>query len=161
MPASYKTKAVVNLEASLVYPLANHHLALWVPGRAPRKCVISELYDTALRYLYLTDGKQLPGKEILHTYFLDVVALMRMLPRSNGTVRDFAWRILKIIPQQYSTIFLACDSYKDNSIKNVERIGRDSGLKYLLKSPDMIMLSEFSIYMKNGENKTTLLNLIK
>ena len=84
-----------------------------------------------------------------------------MLPRSNETVRDLAWRILKIIPQQYRTIFLACDSYKGNSIKNVERIGRDSGLKYLLKSPDMIMLSEFSIYVKNGENKTTLLNLIK
>ena len=80
---------------------------------------------------------------------------MRVLPRNNGTVRDFAWRILKSIPQQYSTIFLACHSYKDNSIKNLERIGWASGLKYLLKSPDMILPSEFSIFMKNGENKTT------
>ena len=64
---------------------------------------------------------------------------MRVLPRNDGTVRDFAWRIFKSIPQQYSTIFLACDSYEDHSIKNVERIGRGSGLKYLLKSPDMIM----------------------
>ena len=86
---------------------------------------------------------------------------MQVLPRNNGTVRDFAWRILKSIPQQYSTTFFACDSYKDNSIKNVEKIGRGSGLKYLSKSPDMIMPSEFSIFMKNGENKTTLLNLIE
>ena len=88
------------------------------------------------------------------------MALLRVLPRNNGTVRDFAWRTLKNMPQQYSTI-LACDSNKDNSIKNVERIRRGSGLKYLLKSPDMIMPSEFSIFMKNGENKTTLLNLIE
>ena len=51
--------------------------------------------------------------------------------------------------------------YKDNSITNLERIGRVSGLKYLLKSPDMIKPSEFSIFMKNEENKTTLLNLIE
>ena len=86
---------------------------------------------------------------------------MRVLPRNNGTVRDFAWRILKSIPQQYSTTFFACDSYKDNSMKNAEKIGWGSGLKYLLKSLDMIMPSQFSIFMKNGENKTTLLNLIE
>ena len=83
------------------------------------------------------------------------------MPRNNETVRDFAWIIFESIPQQCNTIFFACDSYKDNSIKNVEKIGRGSGLKYLSKSPDMIMPSEFSIFMKNGENKTTLLNLIE
>ena len=84
-----------------------------------------------------------------------------MLPRNNGTGRDIAWRILENIPQQCSTMFLACDSYKDSSIKNLERIGRGTSFKYLLKSPDMIMPSEFSMFMKNGENKTTHLNLIE
>ena len=122
MSTSCKTKAAVNLKASLVYPLANHPPALFVPGGAPRKCIKSKLYNPALKDLYLTDGKQLPGKETLHTYFLDVIALMRVLPWNNGTVWDFVWRILKSIPQQCSTVFLACDSYKGNSIKNVERI---------------------------------------
>ena len=72
MSTLYKTKAAVNLEASLVYPLANHPPVLCVPGGAPRKCVKSKLCDAALKDLYLTDGKQLPGKETLHTYFLDV-----------------------------------------------------------------------------------------
>ena len=124
---SYKTKVAIDLEASLVYPLANHSPALFVPGGAPRKCVKGTLYDAALKDLYLTDDKQLPAKETLHIYFLDLIAIMEVLPRNNGTVRDFAWRILKSIPQQYSTIFLACDSYKDNSIKNEERIGQGSG----------------------------------
>ena len=80
MSTSCKTKAAVNLKASLVYPLANHPPALFVPGGAPRKCIKSKLYNPALKDLYLTDGKQLPGKETLHTYFLDVIALMRVLP---------------------------------------------------------------------------------
>ena len=72
MSTSYKTKAAVNSGASLVYPLANHPPAICVRGGAPRKCVKSKLYDAALKDLYLTDGKQLPGKETLHTYFLDM-----------------------------------------------------------------------------------------
>ena len=38
LKVKYKTKAAVNLGASLLYPLANHPLALCVPGGAPRKC---------------------------------------------------------------------------------------------------------------------------
>ena len=38
---------------------------------------------------------------------------------------------------------------------------RASGFKYLLQSPDMIMPSEISIFMSNGENKVTLLNLME
>ena len=112
---SHKTKIAVNLEALMVYPLANHPLELCVPGGAPRKCV--NVYDGVLKDLYLTDGKLVPGKETLHEYFLDALALMQVLPRNNVTGRDFAWRIFKSIPQQYSTIFLACDWYKDKSIK--------------------------------------------
>ena len=62
---------------------------------------------------------------------------MQVLPRDNETVKDFAKKILRSISQQYSTTFLACDSYKTKNIKNIERIGRSSGLKYLLKVPDM------------------------
>ena len=82
MLTSYKTKAAVNLEALLVYPLANHPPALCVPGGPTRKCVKSKLYDAALKDLYLNDGKQSPGKETLHTYFLDVIALMQVLPQN-------------------------------------------------------------------------------
>ena len=53
MSTSCKTKAVVNLEALLVYPHANHPHALCVPGGAPRKCVKSKLYDATLKNLYL------------------------------------------------------------------------------------------------------------
>ena len=158
LSTSHKTKSGVDLEASLIYPLANHPPALCVPGGIARKYVKSKLFDAALKDLGLIDIKQLPGKEILHTYFLDVIALMRVLPRNNKTVKEFAGRILKSITQQYSIIFLVCDSYKDHSIKNKERLERGTGMKYVLKSPGMQMPSDFSAFMKNGGNKTILLN---
>ena len=34
-------------------------------------------------------------------------------------------------------------------------------MKYVLKSPGMQMPSDFSTFVKNGENKTILLNLIE
>ena len=56
MSTSYKPKAAVNLEASLVYPLANHPPALCVPGGAPRKCAKSKLYDAALKDLMMANN---------------------------------------------------------------------------------------------------------
>ena len=58
------------------------------------------------------------------------------------------------------TIFLVCDFYKTNSIKAVERDSRGSGAKYALNKPDMKLPSDFTAFMKNGENKTRLLQLI-
>ena len=94
-----------------------------------------------------------------------------ILPRCNGTNAGVVlkkWNrkrfCLENIKEYTSTIqhyVFGLRSYKDNIIKIVERIGRGSGLKYLLKSPNMIMPSEFSIFMKNGENEITLLNLIE
>ena len=65
---------------------------------------------------------------------------MRVLPPNNETVRDLAKIFIK---------FPACDSHKDYSIKNIERVRWGSGIQ------------NFPIFMKNREIKTTLLNLIE
>ena len=107
LSTSHKTKSGVDLEAPLIYPLANHPPALCAPGGAPRKCVKSKLFDAAMKSQGLIDIKQLPGKKILHTYFLDVIALMRVLPRNNKTVMEFAGRILKSINSTLQHYFLS------------------------------------------------------
>ena len=89
-------------------------------------------------------------------YFIDLIAMIRIIPKSNETIRSFTWKLLSTIPKQYDTIFLVCDSYKTNSIKAVERDSRGSGSKYALNKP-----SDFTTFMKNGENKTRLLQLIQ
>ena len=57
MSTSQKTRAAVNLEPPLVYPLQNHPPVLFVPHGVPRKCVKSKLHDAAEKDLYLIDGK--------------------------------------------------------------------------------------------------------
>ena len=118
-------------EASLAYPIANHPHALWM---TKEMCKKETLWCSSERFIF-----NWWQTITLYTYFVN--ALMQVLPRDNETVKDIARKILRSISQQYSTIFLACDSYKAKNIKNIERIGRSSGLKYLLKVPDMIIPS--------------------
>ena len=46
-----------------------------------------------------------------------------------------------------------CDTYKEGSIKTGERRPRGSGKWYVIKSPNMKILSHFSNFLKNGDNK--------
>ncbi len=41
------------------------------------------------------------------------------------------------IPSQYTTIFIVCDTYKENSIPGRERLARGVSERYILTSPDM------------------------
>ena len=79
---------------------------------------------------------QIPGNAILHVYFLDLIAMIRVLPKCNDTIRTFTWKLLNTVPKQYDIIYLVCDSYKEKSIKSVERDSRGSGIKYILSKPD-------------------------
>ena len=58
-------------------------------------------------------------------------------------------------------MYLVCDTYKEGSIKTGERRPRGSGKLYVIKSPNMKIPSDFSNFLKNGDNKTTLLDLIE
>ena len=51
--------------------------------------------------------------------------------------------------------------YKEGSIKTGERRSRGSGKRYVIKSPNMKIPSDFSNVLKNGDNKTMLLDLIE
>ena len=96
----------------------------------------------------------------LETYYLDLVAVNRRLTRTRGTIRDLAWKILQMVPKQFKNIYLVCDAYKDG-IKAGERRARGTGKKYILKTPDMKVPSDFRSFLKNGDNKTMMINLIE
>ena len=76
---------------------------------------------------------------------------MLALLRNTETVQEFAWRIIKSIPQQYNTFFFVCDLYKKRSIKNVERIGLGPGMKHIYqkrrKKPRTFGFDKESIYI--------------
>ena len=83
------------------------------------------------------------------------------MTNTRGSIRDLAWKIVNSIPSQYKRIYLVCDTYKEGSIKAGERKSRGCGKRYVIKSPNMKIPSDFSNFLKNGDNKTMLLNLIE
>ena len=77
------------------------------------------------------------------------------------TVRELAARILAMVPPQYKDIYIACDTYEDNSIKGGERAARGTRECYFLRSPDMKVPHDFAGFLRNGSNKEMLLTLFR
>ena len=110
--------------------------------------------------LQIVNATDLPAEHHLNTYFLDLIASIRTITNKKDSIRQFVWQLMSTIPSQYMTIYLVCDIYKDVSIKGTERNLRGSGKRYIITSPDMKTPADFNDFMRNGDNKEMLINLI-
>ena len=72
----------------------------------------------ALADLAVLTPDEMPPPSHLTFYFLDLAAAIRSIVGKVETIRDLAWKIISSIPAQFTTIFIVCDTYEDNSIKN-------------------------------------------
>ena len=102
----------------------------------------------------------LPHQGVLQKYFLDLAASVRTFISNCETIRDVSRAILNSIPEQFKEIYIACDTYQLNSIKNSERKSRGQVERYVLKSPDMKIPHDLIKFLSVGENKERLFNLI-
>ena len=57
-----------------------------------------------------------------------------------------------MVPKQFRNIYLVYDTYKDGSIKAGERRTKGTGKKYILKSTDRKVPSDFCSFLKNDDN---------
>ena len=78
--------------------------------------------------LLIAPKENLPGQDTLYTYFLEVAAAVRSIVGKPDTSKQA--RILQKVPCQYTKVFLACDTYKQNSIKAGEREARGESNRY-------------------------------
>ena len=69
-------------------------------------------------------------------------------------------RLINTIPSGYSRVDLVADTYQTNSIKSQERLHRGESSKVIIQSVKPRVPRNFSVYMKNGENKERLLEII-
>lgn len=158
---SNKHKTGVDLEKVLCFPLAPVSIPLSTQDGAIRKTVKSKLYDASKSDLSIVNHDALPPASTMRTYLIDLVAAIRSLVGTGSTIREMASRIMATVPSQYTTIFIVCDTYKDNSIKGGERQARGVSERYVLTSPDMKVPHDFTSFLRNGENKEMLINLIQ
>ena len=158
---SNKHETGIDLEKALCFPLAPVSIPLSTPDGAIRKTVKSKLYDASMSDLNIVAHDALPPASTMTTYMMDLAAAVRSLVGTGSTIREMTSRLMATVPSQYTSIFIVCDTYKNNSIKGGERQARGASERYVLASPDMKVPYDFACFLRNGENKEMLFNLIQ
>ena len=92
---SEKHKVGINLEKVLTFPLAPVAISLSTADGAIRKTMKSKLYQACMEDLTILSVEELPSRELLHTYFLDLAAAIRCLVGHINTIRGMAFKLLK------------------------------------------------------------------
>ena len=158
---SLQQKAPVDIDAALCYPLAPVPLNLATCDGTRRKTAKSKLFDAALSSM---EADSVAFKEMEPSkvcYILDLAAIIRSIMKTPDTFRQLADKILQEIPNFYQLIYIACDTYQSESIKNAERAMRGNKDKFVIRSPDIRIPPDVQRFLKNGQNKERMFELME
>ena len=124
-----------------------------------RKTNKLSLLKAAMSDLTILNTEDIPPEQELLTHFLDLAAAIRIQTKDCVTINQLAWRLIYSVPSQYRIIFIVCDSCIQNSIKGGERRLQGDGRLYVLKNTQIP--SDISSFLRNGQNKEMLFNLME
>ncbi len=71
----------------------------------------------------------------------------------KGIARGITEKIIKEVPNTFKVVYVACDAYRKDSIKDAERPLRGEGDKFIIKTSDIRIPSDFKIFLSNGQTK--------
>ena len=160
---SAKTGRTINFQAALAYPLSSVPLAFANPDGSRRVTKKSQLMEIVLSYSEqetMHESNLIP-KEATAAYIVDLVALIRSLPGVSDTYRELTQRIVDTLPTCYARVDIVADTYRKDSLKNSERLKRGHSAKVLINSAVSKLPRNFSDFLKNGENKGRMIEIIK
>ncbi|KAG1652172.1 hypothetical protein GQR58_026483 [Nymphon striatum] len=160
---SAKTGSAINFQAALEYPLSSVPLAFANPDGSRRVTKKSQLMEVVLSYSEqetMHEPSIIP-KEETAAYLVDLMALIRSLPGVSDTYRELTQRIVDALPTGYARVDIVADTYRKDSLKNSERIKRGHSAKVLINSAESKIPRNFSDFLKNGENKGRMIEIIK
>jgi len=83
------------------------------------------------------------------SFVIDLIAAIRTMTKFIGD-----------LPKGYNRIDIAADTYRSNSIKGAKRNERGKDQKVMIASKESIFPYNFGDFMRNGENKTKLVELM-
>ena len=132
-----------------------------VNGYSRRKTAKNKLFDAALSSI--TNGDREPSDVDTENkvYILDLAAAICSTVAIPDTFRDLSLQILSQLPKNYETIYVACDTYQEKSIKNSERSVRGVSDKMVIRSPEMRTPADFKKFLNNGDNKERLFEIME
>ena len=122
-----------------------------------RKTNKSALFDYAFGQSVVTEYTEQTGNK---AYILDLAALLRSIVSIPETFEELALKIYNDIPPTYKTVYVACDTYRQMSMKGLERKSRGESKKFLIRSGKVKIPQDFQKFLCNGSNKERLFELI-
>ena len=160
---STKTGRQIDFERALTYPLSPIPLSLANPDGSCRTTAKSRFVEIILSYCNTsTDPKDVCiPKEEISAYLVDLMALIRTLPGLFDTYRDLSSSLFTMLPAGYDQIDIVSDTYRERSLKDPERVKRGTASKVMIQSSHSKIPRNFSEFLKNGENKTRLIEIVK
>ena len=99
-------------------------------------------------------------KETVSTYLVILMALIRSNPGICDTYHELAFKLISALPNGYDRIDIVADTYREKSLKDPERARRGVAGKVIVQSSLSKIPRNFSEFLKNGENKTRLIQLV-
>ena len=160
---SVKSGRAIDFQTALQYPLSPVPLAFANPDGTGRVTKKSQLMQIMLSYVNdLSDYSDVRiPKEQIAAYLVDLMALIRVLPGVCGTYEELAQKGFNALPVGYQRIDIVADTYRENSLKNSERTKRGCSKRVLIHSSKSKVHRNFADFLKNGENKSRLIELIE
>lgn len=145
----------LNLEEILSYSLSPIPWALATADGGPMKTDKSKLIHV------LEQGST--TKEISKTdesiFIIDGMAHFQAYVNIPETFGELAQSVLDSLPN-YSIIHFVTDTYRDISIKNIERLRRGSGDTFMIKGPSTNIPRNWKSCLCNNKNKSQLVDLL-
>ena len=76
------------------------------------------------------------SKKDIAAYLVDLIALIRILLRTSVTYSELTQEVVQTLPVGHTRVDIVADTYRNDSIKNSERIKRGHSSKVVIKSAE-------------------------
>ena len=156
MALSAKHDKLIDFETALQYFLYPVPLSLAHPDSTRRKMTKSALMKVVKSYKTSTEEHKSPAKQ--NAAFL-VDLIMALIPTVSPvpvTYAELGKTLVSQLPKGYQRVDIIADTYRENSLKNNERDSRGVFNKVIICSALSRIPRNFTEFLKNGDNKTTL-----
>ena len=158
---SAKTNRVIDFNMALEYPLSPVPLNIANADGSCRITVKSKLNQIIMKKSTLIDHEtEMPTRNDVSAYIVDLMALVRTQHITPLTYEDQALQVIGAIPKGYKRVDIVADTYRSKSIKDPDRFKRGCNDRVIVNSVVSRLPRNFNDFLKNGDNKTRLIELI-
>ena len=160
---SIANKRVIDLAAALTYPLSPIPLSLATGDGYWTETSKSKLMYVLTEGVILKDSKaddSVKGIKENTIFVIDLITAIRTMTNLSNTYEEFVSNFVSTLPRGFKRLDIVADTYRKNSIKGGEGSTRRSSQKVIIPSCKSRIPHDFSVLMKNGENKTRLIEIL-